>query len=111
MCDGNNDGPGANTEPEGPVIDGRTNPQVVVGWNKERDTCECSVCHDKKMIQKGPVFLDAANELEFICSRCAENRVDDGLYALVKLTEVESTQDFRDFLKKYLAAVEPPPQA
>jgi hypothetical protein len=58
------------------------------------------------MIQKGPVFRDAANGLEFICSRCAEYRVDDGLYALLRLTEAESTQDFRDFLKKYLAAVE-----
>ena len=129
MCEKNSKGPN-NIDPEQVDIpDPPPPPRPVIDWNEKKRRCKCSICKKRKIFPRGPAVHDAANKLDFVCSRCAEGHDPEllapgllapGLVALLNLGRMAMADDMSAIsaleglslhLKKYRKAVELTEQA
>jgi hypothetical protein len=68
-------------------------PRPVIDWNDRKKRCSCSFCKTRKTFPKGPVFRDADNDLNLVCSECAGEHVASGLDALLSLGRMAMIDD------------------
>jgi hypothetical protein len=95
-------------------------PRPVVDWNDKKCRYKCCSCKKRKMFPKGPIFRDADNDFQIVCSDCAGKYVVSGLDALLSLGRMAMRDDRSTIwvleglslhLKEYREAVELTEQA
>ena len=90
-------------------------PRSVIDWNAKKRRYMCSSCKKRKMFPQGPMFRDADNHFQIVCSDCAGKYVVPGLDALLSLGRMAMNDDRSTIwvleglslhLKEYREAVE-----
>jgi hypothetical protein len=119
MCERNSKGPNIDAD-QVDIREIPPPPSPVIDWNERKRRYKCSFCKTRKIFPRGPVFRDADNDFNLVCSDCAGKYVVSGLDALLSLGRMAMANDKSTIwaleglilhLKEYRDAVEPAEQA
>jgi DNA-directed RNA polymerase subunit RPC12/RpoP len=114
MTEGNSTGPSIDFD-QVDIRELPPQPKPVIDWNDKKRRYRCSSCKKRKMFPQGPVFRDADNDFQIVCSDCAGKYAAPGLDALLSLGRMAMNENRSTIwvldglslhLKEYREAVE-----